>query len=111
MEKKPEKGQKQASFEPSPQRIDDLERKVIQKHGFLLTGEHLRCALSYGSLESLRQAIMRDTIPVKVFEIKGRRGKFTTARRVAHWLAQFDDPNETVVGNNVEDKLGGDSVT
>lgn len=105
---KSEKSRKEASFEPS-RRINDLERTVIQKHGFLLTGEDLRRALGYGSLESLRQAIMRGTIPVRVFEVPGRRGKFATARDVARWLARLDSDDETVAEkNNSDGNPGGD---
>lgn len=71
--------------------IDDLERKLIHEYGMLLHGASLQRATGYDSLESLRQAIKRRTFPIRVFSIDNRRGKFATARDVAHWLIQFED--------------------
>lgn len=69
----------------------DLEQKLIHEYGMLLHGACLQRAMGFGSLEALRQAIKRRTIPVRVFSIDGRRGKFATPRDVARWLVQFED--------------------
>lgn len=65
-----------------------LERDLIARHGSpLLGGDNLRSALGYPSVEALRQAISRGTVPVPVFAVEHRRGKFALARDVAAWLA------------------------
>lgn len=53
----------------------------------MLSGDALRVALGYPSMEAFRQALSRKTVPVPVFSIKQRRGKFALVRDVAQWLA------------------------
>ncbi|MCP3865134.1 MAG: hypothetical protein GY923_12010 [Aestuariibacter sp.] len=66
-----------------------LESKLIELHGaVLLSGEALYTRLGYRSADAFRQAQARNSIPVKVFSIKNRRGKFALVRDVALWLAQ-----------------------
>lgn len=66
-----------------------LEDKIMNLYKTaLLTDKALRDCLGYPSSEALRQAIARNTIPVKVFSIKNRRGKFALAKDVAYWLAE-----------------------
>ena len=66
-----------------------LEDKIMHLYQTaLLTDKALRDCLGYPSAEALRQAIARNTIPVKVFSLKNRRGKFALAKDVAYWLAE-----------------------
>lgn len=66
-----------------------LEDKIMHLYQTaLLTDKALRDCLGYPSSEALRQAIARDTVPVKVFSIKNRRGKFALAKDIAYWLAE-----------------------
>lgn len=66
-----------------------LESKLIELHGaVLLSGEALYTSLGYRSADAFRQAQARNSIPVKVFSIKNRRGKFALVKDVALWLAQ-----------------------
>ena len=53
----------------------------------LLTGEELRKAMGFRSVDALRQAIVRQTIPVKVFSLDNRRGKYALVKDIARWLA------------------------
>lgn len=72
-----------------------LEEKIMRLHGTaLLTGKSLSTCLGYRSAEALRQAIARKTVPVKVFSIRSRRGKFALAKDVAFWLAKQSLMNE-----------------
>ena len=67
---------------------NELEQKLMQRYDMpLLAGEDLRRALGYKSLDALRQAIQRDTVPVPVFAIENRRGKYALVRDIALWLA------------------------
>ncbi len=66
----------------------ELEQKLMQRYDMpLLAGEDLRRALGYKSLDALRQAMQRDTVPVPVFAIENRRGKYALVRDIALWLA------------------------
>ncbi|MBW9335674.1 hypothetical protein FEE59_19355 [Herbaspirillum sp. RU 5E] len=68
--------------------IQELEDDLIQRYGPLVSGENLRLVLGYGSQDAFRQAVARKTIPVPVFAIANRRGKFALVRDVAIWLAE-----------------------
>lgn len=75
---------------PTPSLADLLERDLLARYGSpLLGGTDLREALGYPSVEALRQAISRGTVPVPVFDIAHRRGKFALVKDVAAWLAQL----------------------
>ena len=65
-----------------------LESDLLGQFGPMLTGEALRKALGYPSMDALRQALSRGTLPVPVFPLKNRRGKFALVKDVAHWLAE-----------------------
>jgi hypothetical protein len=64
-----------------------LEAKLMKDEGSLLSGDALRRALGYRSLDALRQAISRGTVPVPVFTLPNRRGRFALTCDVAIWLA------------------------
>lgn len=64
-----------------------LERSLSDRHGPMMSGEDLRAALGYRSMDAFRQALSRRTVPIPVFSIENRRGKFALVRDVAHWLA------------------------
>lgn len=67
---------------------NELEQKLMQRYDMpLLAGEDLRRALGYRSLDALRQAVQRNTVPVPVFSIENRRGKYALVRDIALWLA------------------------
>jgi len=65
-----------------------LEGDLFDRHGPMLCGESLRAALGYRSMDAFRQAFARGTVPVPVFPIKHRRGKYALVKDVAQWLAQ-----------------------
>lgn len=64
-----------------------LERDLLTRYGPILGGEALRHALGYASTDAFRQALSRRQLPVPIFELPNRRGKFALAKDVAHWLA------------------------
>jgi hypothetical protein len=81
---------------------DLLEQDLYARYGSpLLGGEALRVALGYPSAEALRQAMSRGTIPVPVFAIAHRRGKFALAKDVAIWLAKVRQAAEGACNTEV----------
>ena len=66
----------------------ELEQELFDYYGPLMTGEPLQKALGYISKEAFRQSLVRKTIPVHIFEIKHRRGKFALVKDVAQFLAE-----------------------
>lgn len=65
-----------------------LCRELTRQYGPLMSGDHLRNALGYPTKEAYRQAMVRKTLPVLVFEIENRRGRFALTIDVARWLVQ-----------------------
>lgn len=64
--------------------VVDLERQ----YGALIGGKQLMSVLGSSTLAAFRQAHCRGTLPVPIFAIAHRKGKFALARDVASWLAQ-----------------------
>lgn len=64
-----------------------LERDLMNQYGPMVSGDVLRLVLGYSSKEAFRQALSRQTVPVPVFAIPNRRGKFALVKDVAAWLA------------------------
>lgn len=79
------KDEKQAAVQTL---AEALERDLLSLYGPMLSGEALRKALGYRSQDALRQALSRGQVPVPVFPIENRRGKFALTKDVALWLAQ-----------------------
>lgn len=78
--------------DPSNPLADDLARELneqlVRQFGPILSSEGLVKALGYRSSAAYRQAVTRDTVPVPLFQIPNRRGRFALARDVAIWLSQ-----------------------
>ena len=70
-----------------------LEKELFDRHGPLMTGEHLAKALGYQSLEAFRIAFRRKTVPIPAFPIEKRKGKFALTKDVAFWLAEQRSEN------------------
>jgi hypothetical protein len=64
-----------------------LERALMVQYGPLVSNDALRIVLGYPSKAAFRQALSRKTVPVPVFTLTQRRGKFALVRDVAAWLA------------------------
>lgn len=60
-----------------------------REYGPLLGGTALYRALGLPSAAAFRQAASRDALPVQVFSIPHRRGRFALTREVAMWLASL----------------------
>ena len=66
---------------------ETLEKDLIVQYGPLLSGEKLSRALGYPSMMAFRKALSRDLVPVPVFTLKNRKGKYALVKDVAIWLA------------------------
>lgn len=66
----------------------EIEHTLLEKYGPLMADETLRAALGYCSMAAFRQALSRGLVPVPVFSIPRRRGKFALVRDIAAWLAE-----------------------
>lgn len=64
-----------------------LERELMNRYGPIVSNDNLRLVLGYASKDAFRQAVSRKTVPIAVFEIEHRKGKFALIRDVALWLA------------------------
>lgn len=64
----------------------EIERELTFHFGPLIGYENLPRALGYRSSHALRQAEARGTLPVKIFKVPGRRGKFAFAMDIADWM-------------------------
>lgn len=75
-----------ATLDPvAAQLVADMERQ----YGPLLGGAALYRALGLPSAAAFRQAASHEALPVQVFAIPHRRGRFALTREVALWLAQL----------------------
>ncbi len=65
-----------------------LESDLFNRFGPVIGGEDLQRALGYVSKAALQQSMVRNTVPVPIFEIENRRGKFALVKEVAQHLAE-----------------------
>lgn len=72
-------------------REERINRELAEANGPLIGGSALRKALGFSSAEAFRQAYFRGHVPIKVFSIPNRRGKFAYTCDVATWLANLKE--------------------
>lgn len=65
-----------------------IERDLMNHYGPMLSNDDLRQALGYPSKDAFKQSQVRGTVPIPVFDIEGRRGKFALVKDVAVWLVE-----------------------
>lgn len=75
----------------------ELEEDLLTRHGPIMSGKALSGALGYPTNSAFRQALARNTVPVPVFKIAHRRGKFALCKDVAIWVASQRQGADTVV--------------
>ncbi len=66
----------------------EIERGLTDRHGPVLGTRVLYQVLGYPTVAALRQALLRGTVKIPVFDIPKRRGRFALTRDVAVWLVQ-----------------------
>lgn len=67
----------------------DLETDMLNQYGPMVRGKELCQVLGYPSLAAMRQAIAREKVPVPIFPLENRRGKYALVKDVAMWLAEI----------------------
>jgi hypothetical protein len=60
---------------------------LLAAHGELMSGRALWHTLGFRSERSFQRVIQKGTLPVPVFTLPSRRGRFARTRDVAAWLA------------------------
>lgn len=66
----------------------ELEKSLSDQFGPMVSSRDLWKVLCYPSAGAFRQALTRNRLPVPVFEIAGRKGRFAHVRDVAWWIAK-----------------------
>jgi hypothetical protein len=77
-------------------------RWLMREHGPLLPASLAAKLLGFKSTDALRQARLRQRLPVPMFLIEGRRGWFASTAAVAAWIEQTVAPSA-----NKEPRLHG----
>lgn len=72
--------------------------ELLNQYGPLIGGHNLIRALGYTTGTAFRQAIQRKQLPIKVFELPNRRGRFAFTADLAAWLERLRTINS--VGGN-----------
>jgi len=65
-----------------------LEQELMGKYGPLISNDDLRQALGFASNDAFRQALARKTMPIPVFPLPNRRGKYALVKDLALWLSR-----------------------
>ena len=70
----------------------DLEQELyaalFNTHGPIMTGKPLWSSLGYISDDAFRMSISRGEMPIPLFSINKRRGRYALVKEVARFLAQ-----------------------
>ena len=66
----------------------ELHNQLLERYGPLIGGKDLRQALGFPSAAAFRQAALRGTLPVAVFTLPNRKGRFALTGEVSAWLRQ-----------------------
>lgn len=66
---------------------------LYERHGPIIGGAALAKALGYASTAAFRQAFRRHTVPIEVFEVPNRKGKFALTKDVNAWLENLKQNN------------------
>lgn len=67
---------------------EQIATSLNTEYGPMIGGKNLYKVLGYVSPGAFRQAVYKQTVPVEVFAIENRRGKFALTQDVANWIAK-----------------------
>ncbi len=70
----------------TPSTYEDFECRMITALGATVGGQALTKALGYPSQDAFRKASQRGRLPIRTFEVTGRRGRFAAATDIAQWI-------------------------
>lgn len=89
---------------PAQSLAEEIERDLLDRHGPMIGGRALCAALGFSSMAAFRQALTRGRVPVPIFSLPLRRGKFALVKDVACWIAQ---QRQQAVERNRKTNSGG----
>lgn len=69
-----------------PETLAQLEKDLVQQLGQVVGGGALTRALGFRTQGAFRQAFARKRLPIPVFELEGRRGRFAHTLDIARWM-------------------------
>jgi len=80
----------------------ELEQDLVKSYGHLIANKELCMILGFKNMPALRQCMLRGQLPVPVFSLENRRGRFALSKDVALWLTdkRFEAIEQTEGGNN-----------
>lgn len=61
------------------------ERKLLQQFGLVIGGKDLMRLLGFKNYNTFQSACAQHRVPVQVFDIAGRRGKYARVKDLARW--------------------------
>lgn len=67
-------------------RFERLQERLLLRFGELVGSDELQELLGFPSRGALRQAIHRNTLGLKLFNLPGRAGKYALTCDVAEWI-------------------------
>lgn len=70
------------------QSLAELSELLVARYGELLTDEALYRSLGFNSRAGFNRALEQGRLPVPVFTLAHRRGRYSLTRDVARWLAR-----------------------
>lgn len=68
--------------------MHDLHVQLLDRYGPVIGGQDLRQVLGFPSAAAFRQAALRRTLPVPVFTLPNRKGRYALASEVSAWLSE-----------------------
>lgn len=69
----------------------ELQAQMLDRYGPMIGGQDLRRVLGFPSAAAFRQAALRGTLPVPVFVLPNRKGRFALTIEVSAWLRECRD--------------------
>lgn len=71
--------------------------ELVARHGEVVGGDGLRLVLGFPTIDAMKRAIARGTLPLPTFFVPGRRGRFALTVDIAKYL--FEIKNTSVASN------------
>ena len=66
----------------------ELENDLIQAHGYLVGNIELSRLLGFTNMAAFRQALKRKRLPIPIFSMENRRGKYAMTKDIATYLTK-----------------------
>lgn len=79
---------------PEQKPLTHTQQYMVDKHGLLMSGKELWCALGFENSQSFRKARHQGRLGVKVFSIPKRRGTYAHTKDVATWIENLNKENK-----------------